>query len=102
LAGGHLAVIGLEEPEQNAETLLDTTRKICRTSAIGFYTFTREVSHCTSCGTVFGGLLYKCGTCETTDSLTLYSRLSSHYAPLSSWPRARRNGVAARVRYVLA
>jgi ribonucleoside-triphosphate reductase len=102
LAGGHLAIIQLEEPEQNVETLLDTTRKVCHTSAIGFYTFTRELSHCVSCGTVYGGLLNKCWKCETTDSLTRYSRLSSHYAPLTSWPRARRQGVDTRVRYALA
>jgi ribonucleoside-triphosphate reductase len=102
LVGGHLAVIELEEPEQSAETLLDTTRKICQTSAIGFYTFTRELSHCASCGTVVGGLLNKCETCKATNSLTWYSRLSSHSVAINSWPRAKRHGLDDRVRYMLA
>ena len=98
--GGQLTLIELDEPEQDPEKLLDLTKSICLSSAIGAFAYTRSLSYCNNCKKVFGGHLAKCLKCESVDSLTLYDRASARYLPLSLWPVSKRKAFDRRVRYM--
>ncbi|MDQ1279224.1 MAG: hypothetical protein QG670_484, partial [Thermoproteota archaeon] len=102
LNGGHLALIELEEPEQNPEMLLKMSRQLSQLSNIGFYAFTRSYSYCANCQKVFGRLLSKCPECASVKSFTRYSRLSSKYLPLNIWSSSKQGVVGKRHHYTLS
>ncbi len=100
--GGHLAIIDLDEPEQNPEYLMRQTDKICGTYTIGAFAYNRGLSHCANCKKTYGGLLRKCPSCGSTASLTLWSRSSARYLPLQRWPMPKRMAIDRRFRYMLS
>lgn len=99
--GGHLAVITLKEPEQRPEDLLACTERVCQSSGIGFFTYTRDLTYCVHCQRSFGGILQKCPRCKSSNTLTHYSRSSAKYLPLRWWAPAKQANIARRVSYNL-
>jgi len=99
--GGHLAMIPLEEPEQDPERLLTTTRQICESSDVGHFAYARDISYCGNCHKTFGGLIAKCPNCASSGTLIHYSRQTSRLKPLRWWTTAKRKSLSERVRYVL-
>lgn len=99
LSGGHLSLIQVEETPP--ETLLNLTREIGQTHAIGAYTFSRSLSYCFNCQQSFNNHVTKCPNCNSEGAFIRYRRLSSKYSPLE-WPslgtpEARRERVRYRV-----
>jgi anaerobic ribonucleoside-triphosphate reductase len=101
LTGGHLLPIQIDEPEQDPEKLLTTTGHICHNFNIGLFTFTRNLTYCSNCHKTFGGLKIKCPECNSSNTLTSYSRSSAKYLPLQWWSSAKLANVQQRPAYVL-
>ena len=99
LNGGHLALIELQEPEQNPESLLKTTKQICQTKGVGAYAFTRSYSYCMNCQKIIGNILQKCPECKSVKAFIRYSRLSSKYLPIDTWPQSKQGIINKRIRY---
>ncbi|HYB92702.1 MAG TPA: anaerobic ribonucleoside-triphosphate reductase [archaeon] len=101
LTGGHLLPIQLDEPEQNSEKLLTTTERICNNYDIGLFTFTRNLTYCSNCRKIFGGLKVKCPDCNSSNTLNAYSRSSAKYLPLQWWSSAKISNLPQRFAYLL-
>lgn len=77
--GSHLAVLLLDDTEQDPEELLATTKELTANYNIGFYTFNRKLAYCGCCHKVFLGEPIKCPSCGSVDTLTYYKRISAKY-----------------------
>ena len=100
-SGGHLAAVVLKEPEQKPDDLLANTERLCQSSEVGFFTYTRDLTYCVHCQRSFGGILQKCPRCKSSNTLTHYSRSLAKYLPLRWWAPAKQANIARRVSYSL-
>jgi ribonucleoside-triphosphate reductase len=101
IKGGHLLPIELNEPQQDADALLKTTKEIVQTENIGAYAFTRTYGYCLNCKTTQGGHHQKCPNCGAAEAYTTFSRLASSYSSLNYWPKPKAFTLDARQRYRL-
>jgi ribonucleoside-triphosphate reductase len=97
LLGGHLSLIEIEET--TPEALLRLSRKICQTSTIGAYAFSRSLSYCFNCQRSFTKHVSKCPKCESERALYQHNRFSNKYLPLKWGPVGKRRAQGERVRY---
>jgi ribonucleoside-triphosphate reductase len=77
--GGHLARIGLWEPEPDVEHLLSTTKKIVARHKIGFFAYDRSLTYCSKCQKTFHGDHMKCPVCGSVNAVTRFSRQPAVY-----------------------
>ncbi len=75
--GGHLAVIQLADSEQDPVRLINSTKEIVGTYAVGLYIFNRRLAYCASCQKTFFGILAKCPSCGSVNMLHCFSRASA-------------------------
>jgi ribonucleoside-triphosphate reductase len=99
--GGHLAIVQLDDSEHDPETLLSATKHILKTYEIGFYTYSRNLAHCSQCQKTFYGIMSKCPLCGSVNNLVCFSRMSAKYLPTSRWINARRLVLEKRKSYNL-
>ncbi|MEA2090699.1 MAG: anaerobic ribonucleoside-triphosphate reductase [Thermoproteota archaeon] len=99
--GGHLAVLQLADIEQNPEELLAVTRQIVTKYKVGLYAYNRNLSYCSHCQNVSYGILSKCPSCGSVDSLQRFSRVSAKYGLTSFLAPTQQAAVGKRVSYVL-
>ncbi|MFB0560583.1 MAG: anaerobic ribonucleoside-triphosphate reductase [Candidatus Lokiarchaeia archaeon] len=86
LLGGHLMNISLEK-KVNPDKLIEFSKKICKETQIGNFTFTRDITYCYHCSKSFNGVQNKCPKCGSSmDNIARYSRNIGHYfiLPFSS------------------
>ncbi|MEM2879630.1 MAG: anaerobic ribonucleoside-triphosphate reductase [Candidatus Bathyarchaeia archaeon] len=74
LNGGTLTVLELGEVAYEAETLLAFTRKLAESLNVPFFTYDRNITHCSQCRKNMSGLLNKCPNCGSTGTLTVFRR----------------------------
>ncbi|MCS7119982.1 MAG: ArsR family transcriptional regulator [Candidatus Bathyarchaeota archaeon] len=79
--GGHLIKISSPDPDADADSLLALTKKIVSDYKIGLYTFDRTITFCHSCQKTFINELSKCPNCNSTNTLTHFSRQPALYSP---------------------
>ncbi len=100
LKGGDIFHVWLGEANPDPEALLKLNRKISQ-SWIGYWSHTKDITMCRSCGYVGGGLYEKCPTCSST-SIKSYSRITGYYQDVSSWNAAKRQELRDRYRIKLS
>jgi len=76
-AGGSLSIIELEDIEYQPEELVKLTEHLVRTLSIEFFTYNRVTTYCSSCRKIWFGVLYKCPSCGSIGTLTLFDRFPS-------------------------
>ena len=95
--GGHILHIWLGEQAPSAESLLELTKKICKTDT-GFFAYTRDYSVCNNCSTFQYGLKEKCSNCSSED-LSRYSRITGYYQRVEGWNPSKKQELKDRFRY---
>ena len=73
-AGGNLTVIELGEAECPPETLFSLTRRLVENYGVEFFTYNRNLTHCSHCKRTMFGALHKCPSCGSVDTLTVFKR----------------------------
>jgi ribonucleoside-triphosphate reductase len=95
--GGHILHIWLGEQSPSAESLLELSKKICKTD-IGFFAYTKDYSVCNPCSNFEYGMKIKCGNCGS-DSLSRYSRITGYYQRVEGWNPSKKQELKDRFRY---
>jgi len=97
--GSHLAIIQLNDLKRDPNELLSVTKHILKTHKIGLFAYNRNLVHCSNCQRTFQGILSKCVSCGSVDSLVSFSRMSAKYLPLSHWIPAKRLVLSERAAF---
>jgi len=95
--GGHILHIWLGEQSPSAESLMEMSKKICKTN-IGFFAYTKDFSVCNPCNNFEYGLKPKCGNCGS-DDVSRYSRITGYYQRVEGWNPAKKQELKDRYRY---
>lgn len=95
--GGHILHIWLGEQSPSAASLMEMTKKICKTN-IGFFGYTRDYSVCNPCSSFQYGLKTKCQNCSSED-LSRYSRITGYYQRVEGWNPSKKQELKDRFRY---
>ncbi|MEM3728717.1 MAG: anaerobic ribonucleoside-triphosphate reductase [Candidatus Bathyarchaeia archaeon] len=74
LDGGNLTVLELREAEYAPETLFSFTKKFIEDYKLGFFTYNRNLTHCSQCRKSWFGTPQKCPTCGSIGTLTTFTR----------------------------
>lgn len=95
-----LFTIQLPDGDHSAEALFSLTKRLLGNSAIGFFAYNRNLTHCRSCGKTFYGISSKCNFCGSSNALRFFSRISARYRALSSRDRFEFSAVKNRRAYL--
>ena len=95
--GGHILHIFLGEQSPSPESLLELTKKICKTN-IGFFAYTRDYSVCNPCSNFEYGLKSNCQNCGSED-LSRYSRITGYYQRVEGWNPSKKQELKDRYRF---
>lgn len=99
--GGHVFNVWLSEPPTSPATLIRYTKKLCA-SNIGAFSYSRDLTYCSSCRRTYGGIKKRCFQCGSlSPSLTHYAREMTAYKPLTYWSPTAKHEFKIRARYVL-
>lgn len=74
LGGGNLTVLELGEAQYTRETLLSFTKKLVEDYKLRFFTYNRNLTHCSQCRKSWFGTLKKCPMCGSVGTLTAFTR----------------------------
>ncbi|MEM2547193.1 MAG: anaerobic ribonucleoside-triphosphate reductase, partial [Candidatus Bathyarchaeia archaeon] len=74
LAGGSLIVLELREAQYTPETLFSFTKKFVEDYTLRFFTYNRNLTHCSQCRKSWFGTLQKCPMCGSVSTLTAFTR----------------------------
>lgn len=96
LKGGDIFHVWLGEVNPDPEALLKLNRTLSN-SWVGYWSHTKDITMCRSCGYVGGGLSEKCPLCNSA-STKHYSRITGYYQDVSSWNAAKRQELKERHR----
>jgi ribonucleoside-triphosphate reductase len=96
LKGGDIFHVWLSDANPDPDALLKLNRKLAE-SKVGYWSHTKDITMCRSCGFVGGGLREKCPICGSI-SLKQYSRITGYYQDVSSWNAAKRQELRDRHR----
>jgi ribonucleoside-triphosphate reductase len=96
LKGGDIFHVWLGEVNPDPEALLKLNRALSN-SWLGYWSHTKDITMCRSCGYIGGGLNEKCPTCGSA-STKHYSRITGYYQDVSSWNAAKRQELRERYR----
>ena len=83
-SGGHLVNIPLGEPENKAEDLFSTTKRIVKDHKIGLYAYDRSLTYCSNCQKTFAGEQVKCPACSSVNAITKFRREPARYTARQS------------------
>ncbi len=95
--GGHILHLWLGEQSPSAESLVELSKKICRTN-IGFFAYTKDYTVCNPCSNFEYGLKSSCGKCGS-DELSRYSRITGYYQRVEGWNPSKKQELKDRFRY---
>ena len=76
------------ERNPDPETLMALNEKISK-SWIGYYAYTKDLTHCPQCNTTAGGLSNNCGRCGAAD-VGWYSRVTGYYQNVKGWNEGKK------------
>lgn len=99
LSGGNIFHIWLGEQNPDAEALHNINEKISK-SWIGYYAYTKDLTHCTKCIATVGGLLNSCPKCGSTE-IEWYSRVTGYYQNVKGWNEGKRQELLDRHKVAL-
>jgi len=95
--GGMMAHVWLGESFPNPEALWELTKKIAMHTLVGYWAYTKDMTHCNTCGKTIGGLHSKCLACGSTD-VEQYSRITGYYQRVSGWNEGKQQELKDRYR----
>jgi len=96
--GGNIFHIFLGESAPDPEGLMDFAMNLARSTQIGYFAFTRDMTVCLSCFHVAPGLKEECPRCES-DHLEHLSRVTGYLQSVSGWNEAKKQELKDRNRY---
>jgi len=100
LRGGHRLTVQLSDEESDPEELFKLTSEITNNHTLGFFTYSKNYTHCKNCQQTFNGIKQKCPNCGST-SLTCYVRSKDGFTPLSWCSPAEKVCITNRQTYQL-
>jgi ribonucleoside-triphosphate reductase len=98
LEGGSINHIFLGEKTVDGKALMDFALKMSRTTDIGYFTFTKDMTQCVNCRHIEGGIHVKCSNCGS-DDVQLYSRITGYISPVSRWNAGKFQEFKDRTRF---
>lgn len=97
LDGGNMFHVWMGEENPDAEALLRLTKKIAVGTQVGYFAYTKDLTICTACSSISGGLKDKCGSCGSW-KVEWWSRITGYYQNVGGWNRAKRRELTDRYR----
>ena len=96
--GGNIFHIFLGESAPDPQGLMDFAMNLARSTQIGYFAFTRDMTVCLSCFCVSPGLKEECPRCGS-DHLEYLSRVTGYLQSVSGWNEAKKQELMDRNRY---
>jgi ribonucleoside-triphosphate reductase (formate) len=75
--GASLDIIEIGESQFSSDALMDLTRRLIETQPLEYFTYNRAISYCNNCKKSSYGTLYKCQTCGSISTLTVFDRFNA-------------------------
>jgi len=97
LSGGNIFHAWLGESASDPEALYKLTQRIARHSQIGYFTYTKDLTVCSTCNTTSAGLLDNCPTCGGS-KVRWWSRITGYYSDVTGWNEGKRQELTDRYR----
>jgi ribonucleoside-triphosphate reductase len=91
--------VWIGESHPDPEVLWDLTKKIAKKTLVGYWAYTKDMTHCNNCGKVVGGLHDNCPSCSSS-MVEQYSRITGYYQRVSGWNEGKKQEL--RDRYKLS
>jgi ribonucleoside-triphosphate reductase len=95
--GGMMAHVWIGESYPNPATLWELTKKIAMNTLVGYWAYTKDMTHCNKCKKMAGGLHESCPSCGSQD-VEQYSRITGYYQKISGWNDGKRQELKDRFR----
>jgi ribonucleoside-triphosphate reductase len=95
--GGMMAHVWMGESHPSPETMWELTKKIAKNTLIGYWAYTKDMTHCNQCGKMVGGIEDNCPSCGSAD-VERYSRITGYYQKISGWNKGKRQELQDRYR----
>jgi ribonucleoside-triphosphate reductase len=96
--GGNIFHIFLGEATPDPKGLMDFGLRLAKTTQIGYFTFTKDMTVCLGCSQVSPGLKENCPNCGS-DDVDQISRITGYLQAVSGWNSAKRQELKDRKRY---
>jgi len=96
--GGNIFHIFLGESAPDPQGLMDFAMNLARSTQIGYFAFTRDMTVCLSCFCVSPGLKEECPRCGS-DHLEYLSRVTGYLQSVSGWNEAKKQELRDRNKY---
>jgi ribonucleoside-triphosphate reductase len=97
LSGGNIFHVWLGEASSDPEALYKFTQRIARHSQIGYFSYTKDLTVCSSCKTTSAGILNNCPNCGGID-VRWWSRITGYYSDVTGWNEGKRAELQDRYR----
>lgn len=96
--GGNIFHVFLGESTPDPKGLMDFGMRLAKTTQIGYFTFTKDMTVCLSCYKVSPGLKDNCPNCESSE-VDHISRITGYLQAVSGWNNAKKQELKDRTRY---
>lgn len=96
--GGNIFHVFMGEAAPDPKGLMDFGMRLARSTQIGYFTFTKDMTVCLGCYKVSSGLKDKCPVCDS-DDVEHISRITGYLQAVSGWNSAKRQELKDRKRY---
>ena len=96
--GGNIFHIFLGEASPDPKGLMDFGMRLAKTTQIGYFTFTKDMTICLTCCKVSPGLMNECPACNSQE-LDHISRITGYLQAVSGWNTAKKQELKDRKKY---
>jgi anaerobic ribonucleoside-triphosphate reductase len=96
--GGNIFHIFMGESTPDPKGLMDFGMRLAKTTQIGYFTFTKDMTVCLGCSKVTPGLKDECPNCGSSD-VDHISRITGYLQAVSGWNNAKKQELLDRRRY---
>ncbi|MBS7637984.1 anaerobic ribonucleoside-triphosphate reductase [Candidatus Bathyarchaeota archaeon] len=97
LSGGNIFHIWLGEAAPDPEALYKVTQRIARNTQIGYFSYTKDLTVCSSCQNTSSGLLESCPNCGSKE-VRWWSRITGYYSDVTGWNEGKKRELKDRYR----
>ena len=97
LSGGNIFHAWIGESSSDPEALYKLTQRIARNSQIGYFSYTKDLTVCSTCQSTVAGMLNACPTCGSTN-VRHWSRITGYYTDVTGWNEGKRQELMDRYR----
>jgi anaerobic ribonucleoside-triphosphate reductase len=100
LSGGNIFHAWIGESSSDPEALYKLTQRICRNSQIGYFSYTKDLTVCSTCQSTNAGMLKSCPNCGSED-VRYWSRITGYYTDVTGWNEGKRQELMDRYRVTI-